>query len=362
MRIVIDARESGTSTGRYVDKLVEYLHHLKPQHEIIVLTKSKRLNFLKLLAPDFKIVASDHKEFTFGEQLGLWRQLRKLKPDLVHFAMVQQPVLYRGKVITTMHDLTTTRFRNPAKNRLVFSLKQAVYKWLNRYVARKSRHIITISRFVKNDVAQYCRISPNKISVTYLAADKINDRPQPVDSLEGKHFLLYVGRPLPHKNLTRLVDAFSMVRQKQPSLLLAIAGSLDKNSQMLKEHITDRAIGGVVFTGHISEGQLRWLYQHARAYVFPSLSEGFGLPGLEAMLYGLPVAASKATSLPEVYKDAAIYFDPLNLQDISQKITELLDDPQLRLKLRQRGIEVAAAYSWRRMAEQTLDVYNKFLS
>src|SRR5213595_2969825 len=105
-RITIDARESGTSTGRYVDKLIEYLHKLKPEFEIIVLTKTPRIAFVKNIAPDFKVVASDYKEFTFSEQLGFLKQLRRLNPDLVHFSMPQQPVLYSGKEITNIHDLT----------------------------------------------------------------------------------------------------------------------------------------------------------------------------------------------------------------------------------------------------------------
>src|SRR4051812_42622487 len=96
-KIVIDARESGTSTGRYVDKLVEYLYKLRPVHEIIVLTKTPRAKFMRQIAPDFKVVESNFKEFGFGEQLGLLRQINKLKPDLVHFGMTQQPVRYRGR-------------------------------------------------------------------------------------------------------------------------------------------------------------------------------------------------------------------------------------------------------------------------
>src|SRR5665213_1462865 len=105
-KIVIDARESGTSTGRYVDKLVEYLHKLRPEFEIIILTKSPRLEYFKKVAPDFKTLRSDFKEFTFAEQLGLMKQVKGLKPDLVHFTMTQQPIGYKGRKLTTIHDLT----------------------------------------------------------------------------------------------------------------------------------------------------------------------------------------------------------------------------------------------------------------
>src|SRR3989344_8089262 len=122
-KIVIDARESGTSTGRYVDKLIEYLAKLKPHYEIIVLTKSPRMQYIKSIAPNFKIVESNFKEFTFAEQVGFLRQLNGLKADLVHFGMIQQPILYRGKSVATIHDLTTARFNNPTKNWLVFWFK-----------------------------------------------------------------------------------------------------------------------------------------------------------------------------------------------------------------------------------------------
>src|SRR5579862_3174330 len=127
--IAIEARVSGTSTGRYTDKLIEYLHELKPAYEIVILAKKDRVQFFKELAPNFSVIETPYKFFTFGEQLGLWRQLNSFSPDLVHFSMVQQPILYRGKTVTTMHDLTETRFKNPSKNPVVFYIKQQVYKF-----------------------------------------------------------------------------------------------------------------------------------------------------------------------------------------------------------------------------------------
>jgi glycosyltransferase involved in cell wall biosynthesis len=112
----------------------------------------------------------------------------------------------------------------------------------------------------------------------------------------------------------------------------------------------------------VSEGQLRWLYENCAAYVFPSLSEGFGLPGLEAMVHGAPVVSSNATCLPEVYGEAAHYFDPLDVDDIASKIGETLDNEALRSNLIKKGKEQAAKYSWRRTAEQTLEVYEKALN
>ena len=148
-RIIIDARESGTSTGRYIDKLVEYLYRLNPTHEILILTKPDRTAFFQEITPNFKILSSPYQEFSFAEQLSFKKQLNSLKPDLVHFAMTQQPILYRGKTITTIHDLTTIRFNNPAKNKVFFKIKQNIYKVVILISAKKSNFILTPSNFVK---------------------------------------------------------------------------------------------------------------------------------------------------------------------------------------------------------------------
>ncbi|MGH7238307.1 MAG: glycosyltransferase family 4 protein, partial [Candidatus Saccharimonadales bacterium] len=123
----------------------------------------------------------------------------------------------------------------------------------------------------------------------------------------------------------------------------------------------DRGIKNVLFTDFITDGQLKWMYQNCRAYIFPSLSEGFGLPGLEAMVHGAPVISSNAACLPEVYGNAAHYFDPSSTRDMVTKINEVLDNDGLRQVLIQAGLEQAKKYSWERMAEQTLAVYKQAL-
>ena len=362
MRVVIDARESGTSTGRYVDKLVENLHDLKTDIDFVILTKLSRVAFFQKNTPRFEVIESKYKEFTFGEQYGLVWQLYGLRADLVHFAMTQQPVLYFGDCVTTIHDLTTARFRNPAKNRLIFGFKQIVYRWVIKRVSRKSKAIITPSEFVKNDIAKFAKIPKNKIHLTYEAADKITTPPVPTNKLLSTNYLLYIGRPQPHKNLWRLVEAFELLRQARPELKLVLVGKKDVLYERLEKKTIKKGISGVVFTDFVSEGQLRWLYENTAAYVFPSLSEGFGLPGLEAMAHGAPVVSSNATCLPEVYGQAAHYFDPLDPKDMASKIGEVLSDGKLRAKLIANGYKQAAKYSWAEMATQTIDVYRRLLS
>jgi glycosyltransferase involved in cell wall biosynthesis len=361
-KIVVDARESGTGSGRYLDKLVEYLHKLQPEHEIVLLAKSHRVDFLKGIAPTFTIVEAPFKEFTFAEQTGFKKLIEAQHADLVHFPFVQQPVWYRGKVVTTMQDLTTIRFRNPLKNPIVFWTKQQVYKWVNKRAAHKSIEIITISEFVKQDIVDYTRISPEKITVTYESADQITDTPESVSSLEGKKFLMYVGRPQPHKNLDRLIEAFAILQKERPDLYLALAGKKDTLYEQVGQRAEAKGIKNIIFTDFISEGQLRWMYENCAAYTFPSLSEGFGLPALEAQQHGAPLVSTNATCSPEIYGNGAQYFDPLDINDMAVKIAEVLDDPVLREDLVDKGRNNAAKYSWSRMAEQTLAVYERALN
>ena len=360
-RIVIDARESGSTTGRYVDKLIEYLYGLQPEYEVILLAKAKRVEFFSKLTPSWTVIETPYKEFSFGEQLGFWWQIRTIHADLVFFPMVQQPILYSGRVVTTIQDLTGIRFDNPTKNPIIYWVKQQVYKLVIKQAAKKSAALMVPTQFVKDDVASYSGVNPEKITVTLESADPIPDKPEPIDSLVGQKFIMYVGRPTPHKNLERLIKAFSVLRKTHPELKLVLAGKTDGNYRRIEASVKQQSIKNVVFTDFVSEGQLRWLYEHCLAYIFPSLSEGFGLPGLEAMLHGAPVVSSNATCLPEVYGPAAEYFDPIDTSDIAKAIDKVLTDHKLRRKLIELGHKQVAKYSWQRMARQTLAVWREVL-
>jgi len=362
-KIVIDARELRTSTGRYVERLLNYLQEVDTDrsHRYVVLLKPEDIEGWKPKSKRFTPVACKYKEFSFGEQIGFLWQLYRLRPDLVHFGMTQQPILYLGKTITTIHDLTTVRFRNPSKNRVVFACKQWVYKWVVKIAARKSAAIITGTEFVKDDLAKFTHKNSRDITVTYEAADAILVSPEPISELEDKQFIMYVGRPLPHKNLDRLITAFAELQEKNPDLHLVLAGKKDTLYARHERRVKRDNISNVVFTGFVSEAELRWLYEHCAAYVFPSLSEGFGLPALEAMMHGAPVVSSNATCLPEVYGDAAEYFNPFDTDDIAKKINKVLASDTRRKALVLAGKKQANKYSWKRTAEQTLTVYKQVL-
>ncbi len=361
-KVLIDARESGSSTGRYIDKLIENLMKLNiSEYRFNLLTKPGRSGFLKDKIPNSFIVLSDVKEFSIDEQTRLNKQISKTGSDLVHFGMAQQPIRYKGDVITTIHDLTTLRFNNPDKNYLVFKFKQYVYGKVIKIAVNKSKYVITPSEYVKKDLINYTGISGTKIKVTHEAADFIESDAKQFSKLVNKDFIMYIGRPTPHKNLKRLIEAHQLLLKDNPELYLSLSGKIDNNYLRIKKWVNKKKFNKIIFTDFLEDSELKWMYQNTRAYVFPSLSEGFGLPGLEAMVHGAPVVSSNATCLPEIYGDAASYFNPLDVSDMYEKINKVINDQELREKLIKKGYIQSKKYSWEKMARETLDIYKMAL-
>lgn len=356
-RIVIDARSRG-STGRYATKLLQHLQQIDSTNQYFVLVKSEQNWAPK--AANFHAVIADVADYTFAEQLKLWWIIRRLKPDLVHFTMPQQPLLYTGRSVTTIHDLTMLRWHNINGNAWVYRFKLLVFRLLLWWVAHTSERIITPTRWVKIDVTKHFRVDPLRLRVTYEAAENIPGKAEPPEGYNTKtEFLLFNGNVFPHKNVEGLLKAHQRLLKDHPNLRLAIAGKLGEQGLTLKAQQSHTA--KVDWLDYVPDQQLKWLFANAKVYVYPSFSEGFGLPGLEAMLAGTPVASSNATCLPEVYGEAAEFFDPGSTEDMVKSLHWLLSRPQRRGELVKLGHKQVKLYSWRRMAEQTLEVYAEAL-
>lgn len=359
--IAIDARIINSSTGTYVERLLHYLEKIDTTNTYSIIVPSKDVNFWVPSNPNFSIKIVDFDNYSLDEQVGFKKYLNKLAPDLVHFCMPQQPIFYRGKTITTFHDLSLLRVYNSDKNWLVYHVKQLVGKFVFRQVAKQTDHIIVPTDFVKNDIIATFGTPPTRITRTYEAADIT------ISSTEPYHhpftqYILYVGQQSDYKNIRRLGDAHQQILKTHPDLGLILVGRLNKSAQSNKDYFDKNGYKNIIFTDFIPNAQRDWLYQNAQAYVFPSLTEGFGLPGLEAMGYGAPVVSSSATCLPEVYGDAAHYFDPTSTSDMTKAISDVLTDDALRSLLIKRGHEQIKKYSWERMAQETLQVYQNILT
>jgi len=356
MHIAIDARIISSSTGRYIERLVYYLQEVDAVNQYSILVRSKDINFFKPSAPNFTVKVADFADYSFAEQIGFKKFLDKLAPDLVHFCMPQQPILYKGKHVTTVHDLNLLKTYNSDKNWLVFHLKQLVGRYVFKKISKTSSHIIVPSQFTKDEYIAFSGIPEEKVTLAYEAADISTTSPQPYKQ-PFKDFIMYVGQQSDYKNIKRLGDAHQKLLAKHPDLGLILVGR--KNAPVLKNeaYFNEQGYKNILFTDFIEDPQRDWLFTKCKAYVFPSLMEGFGLPPLEAMGRGAPVISSSATCLPEINGDAAKYFDPTNVDDMAKTIEEVIYDETLRQDLVKKGFLQIKKYSWRKMARQTYQVY-----
>lgn len=360
--IAIDARIINSSTGTYVKRMLHYLQDIDKTNKYTVLVRAKDKDYWRPRNKNFSVMVAEFDNYSLAEQIGFKKFLDKLSPDLVHFCMPQQPVFYKGKSVTTFHDLSLLRVYNSDKNWLVYRFKQFVGRFVFRRVAKKSNHIITPSEFTKADLMAFAKIPSEKVTVTYESAENISRKDLVPYKHPFKEFILYVGTQSDYKNIKKLGEAHQILLKNNPDLGLILVGRKNEAVLINEVYFNRKNFKNILFTDFIPDEQRNWLYAKTRAYTFASLTEGFGLPGLEAMSHGAPVVSSNATCSPEIYGEAAHYFDPLDVSDIARAIGEVLADEKLRQELIKKGHAQVKKYSWRRMAEQTHKVYEQVLA
>ena len=360
MHIAIDARIINSSTGRYVERLVTYLQEVDTKNDYSILVRAKDINFWQPTNPNFTVRIADFDNYSFAEQIGFKKYLKKLNADLVHFCMPQQPLGYKGKKVTTFHDLTLLKTYNSDKNWLIFHAKQKVGEYAFKKVIETNNELIAISKFTQKELINLSGLAAEKTTVIYESSDVSQIAPKKYN-VPFKKYILYVGQQSDYKNIKRLSDAHQILLAKYPDLGLVLVGKKNASALANEKYFNERKYQNILFTDFVEDNQLSWLYSHASAYVFPSLMEGFGLPGLEAMSYGTPVVSSSATCLPEVYGPAAHYFNPLDTSDMAEAIDQVLSDDTIRTRLSKAGYKQIKKYSWKKMAKETHAIYMKTL-
>jgi len=363
--IVIDGRIRRSSTGRYVDRLIEHLQNIDSYHRYTVLLRPD--DPWQPKSSNFHAVPCRYAQFSLNpaEQLGFAWQLYRLKPDMVHFTMSQQPLLYFGNIVTTSHDTTMYNYVRRGNTPLLFyKIKIWLYRFLVWQAHVKSKKIIVPTKTVAKEFAELQPWTAKKTVVTYEAGElpmtEGSSRPSKVPA--GTKFIMYVGTAFPHKNLFGLIKGFEQLHKTHPDVMLVLTGKIEKHYDELMAWARQRKIHDhIIFTGFVSNAELKWEFENCQAYVFASLSEGFGLPPLEAMAHKAPVVSSNASCMPEVYGDAAHYFDPRSPKDLAQKVAEVIDNPALKKELIAKGQKQLKKYSWERMAQETLIVYKEAL-
>lgn len=375
MKIGIDARMYGlkhAGIGRYVENLVKNLLVVDKSNEYVLLIRKADVEKCTMDSVKCKIVVAEARHYSVKEQLLFPYILEKEKLDLVHFPHFNIPLFYPGKFVVTIHDLLWHETKGRDVTTLpsyLYGIKYAGYRLVFANAVKRAQKLFVPSKWVKKKLISKYNIHSDKVIVTYEGVDGkyIESRGLKVDGREvlekygvTKPFFIYTGSAYPHKNLSRLLDAVKKVSRNK--IQLAIVSTRDVFWEKLEGEVREKDLRNEVkLLGFVPDADLKVLYQEALAFVFPSLSEGFGLPGLEAMASGCPVVSSNAGSLPEVYADAAVYFDPSSVDDITKNLQLIMNNEQLRNDLRKKGLEQAKKYSWKKMARETLIVYEQCL-
>jgi glycosyltransferase involved in cell wall biosynthesis len=374
VRIAIDIRRINEfGVGTYTRNIIRALAQLDRDDEYFLLGPVEKVTEMGKLPRNFKAVSVLPSETLRGE-LQCRAVVKRLNCDLTHIPHLfwfprQLPCPY----VVTAHDLLDHMYRARGGS----GLKRFLHFNLTRRVLKHAARIFAVSRFTKSEIEKLFGINPAKIQVVYNAIDyrflsghaTDADRQFLAERYQVTYpFLLYAGRISPHKNLVRIIEAFSALkadlgkRELYSDLKLIIIGDeLSKNPDLRRTVIRGGVQNDVRFMGFVPIDVLRIFYDLAKVFVFPSLYEGFGLPPLEAMAHGTPVLTSNTSSIPEVVGSAAVIVNPENVFEIMRALERVLLDQQLREKMRLRGYEQVKKFSWENAAASLLSAYEQII-
>ena len=369
MRIGIDARLYGvkhTGIGRYTQNLILNLAKADRKNTYIIFGSEEIREEIESLKR-FEFVRLKTRIYSLGEQLINPFVFKKAKLDLLHVPHFNAPIFYPGKLIITLHDLIkhfSTGKDTTTRSPLFYWIKHWAYRLIVKINLTKAVSIIVPSNFWRDYLIDKLHVPADKVHVTYEAVDKkfsLNKKIKPVKILSRynieKPFLIYTGNLYPHKNVPFLIDAvnrFNKTHKHQITLAIVCSRKVFKDSISPSRYVK--------ILGYVPDEDLSILYSQALALVQPSLMEGFGLTGLEAMQLDLPVLAANASCLPEAYGDAALYFDPYKISDLVNKLDLIVADPDVLKDSIKKGRKQIKLFNWYKTAKQTLAVYRLHFS
>lgn len=370
MKIGIDARMFGskeTGIGNYAKNLIENLKKIDHKNKYAVFMLKDRIDELDVSGySNWRKIPVNSHWYTYGEQTKFLLDLYREKLDFIHFANFNVPILYRKPFIVTIHDIIPMFFPGHKMNSFV---RRTAFKLTFYNAVRSAKHIISVSKFTKSQIMEYFNVKEDKISPIYLGLDENFNKGIKCAKIEEikkkygitKPYIFFVSVWRNHKNVVGLVKAFEILRRKyKQDIQLVLGGKEDPYYPEVRNAWEELKVGEhIIRPGFISGEELPSFFKGAQVSARPSFIEGFILVELEAMSAGIPIAASNASCLPELLENAAIYFDPLNPEDMAEKINKVLIDKDLREKLVENGYKQLEKYSWKKCAEETLNIYQK---
>jgi glycosyltransferase involved in cell wall biosynthesis len=373
VKVAIDIRRiSDFGVGTYIRNIVRAFGRLDRSNKYFMIGTPEKVREIGPLPPNFHHVPLTTPDASLRGYLEFRAILQRLGCDLVHIPHLYWfPQWLPCPYVVTAHDVLEHMSRARHKS----GSRRWLHFQLTRRMLSNAARIFAVSHFTKKDVETLFGIPGDRIEVIYNAIDDRFrkghatdvDREFIAERYQVNYpFLLYAGRISPHKNVGRIIEAFSALKAelerdgKYPDLKLIIIGDeLSRQPDLRRTVIRGAVQNDVRFLGFVPIDVLRILYDQAKIFVFPSLYEGFGLPPLEAMSLGTPVVTSNTSSLPEVVGKAAVMVNPENVFEIMRALHRVLLDQSLRERMKTRGYEQAGKFSWDATARRILELYGE---
>lgn len=352
----IDSSGVGNYIQGILPGIVERLSHIS----IVGLGDLVRLQrFPWSEAGNVRLVDCRAKRYSVAEQMQLPRAIPS-KTDLFFSPYYTIPLFYRGRLAVTVHDMSHLVVPEIVNDKRKHLYARVMYGALRK----RASVIFTDSNFTKQELLRLLQggrednivLTPLGVSPEWYGAAQL-------PALRKTSYFVYVGNVKPYKNISRLVEAFIQIKDRIPQDLVIIGqaeGLITGETPQFFERVKS-AHPRIQMTGFVSHRELLSLVGHADALVMPSLYEGFGLPPLEAMAAGVPVLVARAASMPEVCGEAAVYFDPQNVEEIARCLMEIAGNPDLRKRLKEAGPQRSRRFTWDSCAETTAGVLNAWL-
>lgn len=373
MRIGIDARFfgpriGGGGLGRYVAELVTQLQRLDHHNQYVIFLRKENFHECVITNANFEKRLVDVPWYSLEEQRVMPREVALARVNFMHYPHWNVPIFSRVPFIVTIHDLILVEDPLSAKattrNPFLHGIKYVGFRTALESAIHRSRHIITVSAYTKQSVLRHFRVSPQKISVIPNGVvEPRDDRDVSLQAL-GVHepYVLYVGNSYPHKNIETLLHAFAMFNRQQPHMQLVLAGKRDVFTDRLEREAKEIGIprDAIRFINLPTDDELAALYRRAALFVYPSRIEGFGIPPLEAMRYGTPVAAARSSSLPEVLGTSATFFDPDDIEALVGIMERAANGTLVGDEERKMAERHAKHFTWEKTAQMTLSAYLNF--
>lgn len=363
--IGIDCRLGGIANagiGRYVSELVFRVTQSTREYSwVLFCTDKDQANELlqgRKVHPSIRIVYAPIRQYSFAEQMVLPDIFNSVHLDLLHVPHFNVPLLYNKPIVVTIHDLLWHEYRGAnvtTLNPLFYWPKYWTYRYVTKRAVGKAKKIFVPTKTVQQTVTKYYPQVQNKVIVTYegIGTELISYAPKVKSVPREKKHLLYVGSLYPHKNIALVLEAL----EQMPEYVLEIVGSRNAFQEKIMDEVSERGLENqVIFSGRLSDEKLASEYAAATALIQPSLSEGFGLTGLEALAFNTPVIASDIPIFHEVYQDAAIYFSKHSIKSFIEAVAKV-EKPTVRATLQKNGVRVQKGYSWDKLANETLAGY-----